>query len=64
MKAFMDRDFLLSTETAKTLYHNYAENMQRRTSSKFSVKNEVSSLADCPVLIVHKPEVDDIFKVI
>lgn len=27
MKAFMDRDFLLSTETAKTLYHNYAENM-------------------------------------
>ncbi|HIZ54599.1 MAG TPA: glucuronate isomerase [Firmicutes bacterium] len=25
MKAFMDEDFLLSTEPAKTLYHNYAE---------------------------------------
>lgn len=24
MKQFMDKDFLLSTETAKTLYHNYA----------------------------------------
>lgn len=24
MKSFMDKDFLLSTETAKTLYHNYA----------------------------------------
>ena len=27
MKAFMDRDFLLSTETAKKLFHTYAENM-------------------------------------
>ncbi|NLJ96991.1 MAG: glucuronate isomerase [Clostridiales bacterium] len=27
MKAFMDQDFLLSTDTAKNLYHNYAENM-------------------------------------
>lgn len=27
MKAFMDRDFLLSTETARILYHDYAENM-------------------------------------
>ena len=26
MKPFMDADFLLQTETAKTLYHNYAEN--------------------------------------
>lgn len=26
MKPFMNNDFLLSTETAKTLYHNYAEN--------------------------------------
>ncbi len=26
MKAFMDRDFLLETETAKTLFHKYAEN--------------------------------------
>ena len=25
MKNFMDQDFLLSTETAKTLYHEYAE---------------------------------------
>ncbi len=25
MKAFMDRDFLLSTDTAKTLFHEYAE---------------------------------------
>lgn len=25
MKAFMDKDFLLSTDTAKTLFHNYAE---------------------------------------
>ena len=24
MQAFMDRDFLLSTQTAKTLYHNVA----------------------------------------
>ena len=24
MKAFMDKDFLLSTETAKHLYHDYA----------------------------------------
>ena len=27
MKAFMDKDFLLSTETAKHLYHDYAEKM-------------------------------------
>ena len=27
MKPFMDEDFLLSTETAKKLYHEYAENM-------------------------------------
>lgn len=27
MKKFMDQDFLLSTETAKTLYHNFAEKM-------------------------------------
>lgn len=27
MKAFMNEDFLLSTETAKKLYHDYAENM-------------------------------------
>ena len=26
MKQFMDKDFLLSTETAQTLFHNYAEN--------------------------------------
>lgn len=27
MKKFMDRDFVLETETAKHLYHDYAENM-------------------------------------
>ena len=27
MRAFMDEDFLLTTETAKKLYHEYAENM-------------------------------------
>ncbi|CRZ34304.1 glucuronate isomerase [Herbinix hemicellulosilytica] len=27
MKPFMDQDFLLSTETAKTLYHEFAKNM-------------------------------------
>ena len=27
MKAFMDQDFLLETETAKHLFHDYAENM-------------------------------------
>ena len=27
MKAFMDKDFLLETETAKHLFHDYAENM-------------------------------------
>ena len=27
MKAFMDKDFLLSNETAKTLYHDYAADM-------------------------------------
>jgi len=27
MKAFMDKDFLLSTDTAKHLYHDYAEEM-------------------------------------
>ncbi len=27
MKEFMDQDFLLSTDTAKELYHSYAENM-------------------------------------
>ena len=26
MKAFMDRDFLLENETARTLFHTYAEN--------------------------------------
>ena len=27
MKKFMDQDFLLSTETARKLYHEYAERM-------------------------------------
>ena len=27
MKLFMDEEFLLSTETAKKLYHEYAEKM-------------------------------------
>ena len=27
MKQFMDKDFLLSTETAKRLYHDYASKM-------------------------------------
>ena len=27
MKAFMDKDFLLQTETAKELYHEHAEHM-------------------------------------
>ncbi|MBO7358664.1 MAG: glucuronate isomerase, partial [Clostridia bacterium] len=27
MKQFMDEDFLLSTPTARTLYHEYAEKM-------------------------------------
>ena len=27
MKQFMDKDFLLETETARRLFHNYAENM-------------------------------------
>ena len=27
MKAFMDRDFLLDTPTAVTLFHDYAETM-------------------------------------
>ena len=27
MKEFMDNDFLLKTDTAKKLYHEYAENM-------------------------------------
>ena len=27
MKLFMDEEFLLSTETAKILYHEYAEKM-------------------------------------
>ena len=27
MKAFMDEDFLLTTDAAKTLYHDYAEKM-------------------------------------
>ena len=27
MKEFMDQDFLLETETARTLYHQYAEKM-------------------------------------
>ena len=27
MKVFMNQDFLLSNETARTLYHTYAEQM-------------------------------------
>ena len=27
MKAFMDKDFLLKSDTAKTLYHDYAGKM-------------------------------------
>ena len=27
MKAFMDKDFLLETDTAKHLFHHYAEQM-------------------------------------
>ncbi len=48
----------------QVIQNNYAENMHTRSCSKFYVKNEVSALADCPVLIVHKPEIDDIFKVV
>ena len=28
MKAFMDKDFLLSTETSKKLFHEYADTIQ------------------------------------
>ena len=27
MQPFMDKDFMLNTEAARTLYHEYAENM-------------------------------------
>ena len=27
MKPFMDKEFILSTESARKLYHEYAENM-------------------------------------
>ena len=27
MQPFMDKDFLLNTDMAKTLYHDFAENM-------------------------------------
>ena len=37
MKQFMDKDFLLSTDTAKALFHNYAENkLQRIVSLRIS----------------------------
>ena len=29
MKAFMDKDFLLSSETSQKLFHEHAENMLR-----------------------------------
>ena len=28
MKLFMDKDFMLSTESAQKLFHQYAESMQ------------------------------------
>ena len=34
MKPFMDQDFLLSTPTAQTLYHDYAESMPIMTDWK------------------------------
>ena len=32
MKKFMDEDFLLTSDAAKKLYHDYAENMPDRKS--------------------------------
>lgn len=32
MKKFMDEDFLLTSDAAKKLYHDYAENMRCRLS--------------------------------
>lgn len=42
--------------------NNYAEGLTKRISTKVTVRNEVSDLAHCPVVQVHKPEVEDLFK--
>ena len=49
MKAFMDRDFLLENETARTLFHKYAENqtsLDKGTQRK-TTENELPSLTQC-----------------
>ena len=38
MKAFMDKDFLLSTETAQELYHNFAAQVPVRRNRRRSVE--------------------------
>ena len=48
MKAFMDKDFLLSTETAKKLYHEYAEVMPIIEAIMFKpkVREKISNIAN------------------
>ena len=54
MKKFMDNDFLLQTETAKTLYHNHAVNMPiydyhcKACGDKFELLILKGTVAACP----------------
>ena len=66
MKAFMDKDFLLETETAKHLFHDYAEKMplsenflQKRLF--YELYSEVNHYYDAHVT-VHAPAVERMAK--
>ena len=41
MKPFLDQDFLLSTETAKKLYHEVAEQMPISTITAISIRRKL-----------------------
>ena len=56
MKAFMDKDFLLETETAKHLFHDYAEQSittatSRRVKSTKTAASTTSSRSGSAVRI-------------
>lgn len=47
----------------KNSRNNYSEVIQNRKKIAHSVKTELMEFANCPVMVVHNSEVDDLFKV-
>ena len=50
MKAFMDKDFLLSTETSKKLFHEYAETMPIVITIAISIPRKLQRIVSLRIL--------------